>query len=72
MFEFTKFMKDDTGATAIEYGLIAALVAIVGVVAFTATGDTVLTSFTTISDDFCTAIGGTFTITATGEDSCVF
>jgi pilus assembly protein Flp/PilA len=72
MFEFAKFVKDDTGATAIEYGLIAALVAVAGVVAFTATGDSVLTSFTNITDDFCTAVGGTFTMTNTGEDSCVF
>jgi pilus assembly protein Flp/PilA len=72
MFKIAKFMKDDTGATAIEYGLIAALVAVVGIVAFTATGDAVLTSFTSISDDFCSAIGGTFSITSTGEDSCVF
>jgi pilus assembly protein Flp/PilA len=72
MFEFSKFFKDDTGATAIEYGLIAALVAIAGVVAFTATGDTILTSFTNISDDFCSAVGGNFALTSTGENSCVF
>ncbi|USG62940.1 Flp family type IVb pilin [Sneathiella marina] len=72
MFEFTQFFKDDAGATAIEYGLIAALVAVAGVIAFTATGDTILTSFTNITDDFCTAVGGNFAITNTGENSCVF
>ena len=39
------FVKDETGATAIEYGLIAALVALVGVVAFTALGDTIVGAF---------------------------
>ena len=34
----TRFMKDESGATAIEYGLIAALVAVVLVTALTALG----------------------------------
>jgi pilus assembly protein Flp/PilA len=34
----TRFLKDDSGATAIEYGLIAALVAVVLVTALTAMG----------------------------------
>jgi pilus assembly protein Flp/PilA len=34
----TRFMKDESGATAIEYGLIAALVAVVLVTALTAMG----------------------------------
>ncbi|WP_373086962.1 Flp family type IVb pilin [Sneathiella sp.] len=72
MLWFSSFLKDETGATAIEYGLIASLVAIAGIVAFTATGNTILTAFTNISDDFCTAVGGNFTITATGEDSCTY
>jgi len=72
MFELKKFLRDETGATAIEYGLIAALVAVAGVVAFTATGDTILTSFTSITDDFCTSTGGTFSLTNTGENSCTY
>jgi len=35
----TRFMKDESGATAIEYGLIAALVAVVLVTAVTALGN---------------------------------
>lgn len=70
MILVSEFFVDDTGATAIEYGLIASLVAIVGILAFTALGDTVLAAFTDISDDFCVAIGGTFSITADGSDSC--
>ncbi|WP_335682417.1 Flp family type IVb pilin [Sneathiella sp.] len=50
-----KFIADDKGATAIEYGLIAALVALVGVVAFTALGDTVSKAFTDIADALCFA-----------------
>jgi pilus assembly protein Flp/PilA len=34
----TRFLKDQSGATAIEYGLIAALVAVVLVVALGAMG----------------------------------
>jgi pilus assembly protein Flp/PilA len=34
----TRFLKDESGATAIEYGLIAALVAVVLVTALTALG----------------------------------
>ncbi len=34
----TRFLKDESGATAIEYGLIAALVAVVLVTALTAMG----------------------------------
>ncbi len=66
------FIYDDAGATAIEYGLIAALVAIVCVIAFTATGDTINDSFANISKDLCDAVGGTFSLTASGTDSCTF
>lgn len=34
----TRFMKDESGATAIEYGLIAALIAVVLVTALTTLG----------------------------------
>lgn len=66
------FLRSENAATAIEYGLIASLVAIAGIVAFTATGDSVLTAFTGITEDFCTAVGGTFSLTETGAGSCVF
>jgi pilus assembly protein Flp/PilA len=35
----TKFLKDESGATAIEYGLIAALVAVACIVALEAMGN---------------------------------
>lgn len=64
------FANDESGATAIEYGLIAALVALVGVVAFTALGDTVLVAFSDIGEALCTGVGKTWAITATGSGSC--
>jgi len=65
-------IKDDNGATAIEYGLIAALVALAGIIAFTATGDTINDSFANISKDMCEAVGGTFSLTTAGINSCSF
>ena len=36
---FSRFVKDESGATAIEYGLIAALISVAAIVAFTTVGD---------------------------------
>lgn len=44
----TKFFRDEEGATAIEYGLIAALIAVVIIGALTALGTSIQTQFTTI------------------------
>jgi pilus assembly protein Flp/PilA len=44
----TRFLKDESGATAIEYGLIAALIAVVLVTALTALGTKLNTTFTKI------------------------
>jgi pilus assembly protein Flp/PilA len=41
----TRFLKDESGATAIEYGLIAALIACVIILAVTATGAGVQATF---------------------------
>jgi len=46
----TRFTRDETGATAIEYGLIAALIAVVIIGALTVLGSTLDTKFTAISD----------------------
>ena len=48
MTKFTRFLKDESGATAIEYGLIVALIAVVIIAAVTAIGGTLNTTFTTI------------------------
>jgi pilus assembly protein Flp/PilA len=44
----TKFAKDESGATAIEYGLIAALISVVIISAVTAMGANMKAKFTTI------------------------
>ncbi len=43
------FLKNDSGVTAIEYGLIAALIAVVIITAVTSVGTNLSTTFTTIS-----------------------
>ena len=43
------FAKDESGATAIEYGLIAALVAVGLIAALTALGDSLSKIFTTVA-----------------------
>ena len=49
MFKFTtRFLKDESGATAIEYGLIAALISVVIVTALTTIGTNLNTAFTGI------------------------
>jgi len=44
----TKFMCDEDGATAIEYGLIAALIAVVIITALIAVGSSLSTAFNTV------------------------
>jgi pilus assembly protein Flp/PilA len=51
----TRFLKDESGATAIEYGLIAALVAVVLVTALGALGTQLSTTFTTVTHDLAAA-----------------
>ena len=45
----TRFLKDESGATAIEYGLIVALIAVVIVTAVTTLGTKLNTTFSSIS-----------------------
>ena len=47
---FARFVKDESGATAIEYGLIAALIAVAAITAMTTVGTELIAKFTTISD----------------------
>ena len=46
-----KFVSDETGATSIEYGLIAALIAIVIITGVSAVGTKLSTKFTTLSSN---------------------
>ncbi|ESQ74897.1 Flp family type IVb pilin [Asticcacaulis sp. AC402] len=55
---FNRFAKDESGATAIEYGLIAALIA-VALISILGTLSTSLTdTFTKVSDELDTANAG--------------
>jgi pilus assembly protein Flp/PilA len=49
MKTFARFITDNSGATAIEYGLIAALIAVVIIAAVTAVGTQLSTTFTSVS-----------------------
>ena len=46
---FTRFVRDESGATAIEYGLIAALIAVVIIGTLQAVGTNLKTTFTSVS-----------------------
>ena len=48
---FARFLKDESGATAIEYGLIAALIAVVAITAMTSIGDGLTSTFDSIADE---------------------
>jgi pilus assembly protein Flp/PilA len=43
---FRKLIKDESGATAIEYGLIAALISVAAITAFTTVGTKLSTMMT--------------------------
>lgn len=45
----TRFLKDESGATAIEYGLIAALIAVVIIGAVTSAGGAIDATFQTVA-----------------------
>ena len=45
----SRFFRDESGATAIEYGLIAALIAVVIITGVTAVGTSLQATFTTLS-----------------------
>jgi pilus assembly protein Flp/PilA len=49
MSTFLRFIGDDKGATAIEYGLIAALIAVVIISAVTVVGTSLSTTFNTVA-----------------------
>jgi pilus assembly protein Flp/PilA len=47
--QIKNFLRDESGATAIEYGLIAALIAVVIIGAVTVVGTSLSTTFSTVS-----------------------
>ncbi|MFY8030910.1 MAG: Flp family type IVb pilin [Devosia sp.] len=55
MKTLARFMNDESGATAIEYGLIAALIAVAIISAATILGTNLASVFTQVSDALPTA-----------------
>ena len=55
------FIMAEEGVTMVEYGLIAALIAIVCIIALTGTGISVQEAFTKVCNTLKTAVGGTAT-----------
>ncbi len=48
---FKNMLRDEAGATAIEYGLIAALIAVAAITALQSVGNELTTTFNTVSDE---------------------
>ncbi|MEI9885292.1 MAG: Flp family type IVb pilin [Rhizomicrobium sp.] len=46
---FARFVRDESGATAIEYGLIAALIAVIIIGAIQVVGTKLSTTFSTVA-----------------------
>ena len=50
-----KLLRDEAGATAIEYGLIAALIAVAAITAMQSLGNNLSSTFTTVSNSLSSA-----------------
>jgi pilus assembly protein Flp/PilA len=46
-----RFVRNDSGATAIEYGLIASLIAVAAITAMTTVGTELIGTFTKVSNN---------------------
>ena len=51
MIKFFKLLRDTRGATAIEYGLIAALIAVAAITAMTSIGSKLGSTFNNVSSN---------------------
>ncbi len=54
--KFTTLLKDESGATAIEYGLIAALVSVAAIAALTTMGQSLKAMFQTVANALQSAV----------------
>jgi pilus assembly protein Flp/PilA len=57
MLKIRKFFKSDAGATAIEYGLIAALISVVIIAALQLTGSSLQLVFNNVASTLSSAAG---------------
>ncbi len=55
---FKNMLRDEAGATAIEYGLIAALIAVAAITALQGVGNELNTTFGKVESDLATANDG--------------
>jgi pilus assembly protein Flp/PilA len=55
MAKFLKLIKNEEGATAIEYGLIAALIAVAAIAALSNIGTQLSTTFNSVADNLSSA-----------------
>jgi pilus assembly protein Flp/PilA len=53
----TRFLEDESGVTAIEYGLIAALISVVCIAAMTFAGQQLLLVYNKIGNSLANALG---------------
>ncbi|MGF1592103.1 MAG: Flp family type IVb pilin [Kiloniellaceae bacterium] len=53
------FLSDESGATAIEYGLIAALVSVAAIAALGSLGNSLGTMFNSVADELGDAVDAT-------------
>lgn len=51
MFRLTKFLQDQIGATAIEYALVASLIAVAAVGAFQTLGSNIKSMYENVNND---------------------
>ena len=58
MTKIQKFFEDESGATAIEYGLIAALVSVAAIAALQGMGASLSTMFQTVDSAMSNAVAG--------------
>ena len=66
---FFKFMRDERGATAIEYGIIAGLIAVVLATAFGAGPNSIASSLNTVFKNISTTLVPAATGSATSGSS---
>ncbi|HVZ01777.1 MAG TPA: Flp family type IVb pilin [Dongiaceae bacterium] len=57
MLKIRKFFKSDAGATAIEYGLIAALISVVIIAALQLTGTSLQRVFNNVGSTLSSSVG---------------
>jgi len=62
---FKSFVNDESGATAIEYGLIAALVSVAAIGALGLMGDSLVSIFGTVEGELSTAASSATSTTTT-------